>query len=210
MSVWFDRFNRDYFQKALPVPAFVLSKGRTQLGKFSCKYAVMHKRPKECKIALSTYYEMSERQAANVLLHEMIHYYIAYTGVKDTAPHGEVFCSIANVLNKKYGWKISVSTSTAGWKVAEGSKVRQKRVGVYLILAAETSDGIYFLSVVTPSYARELDDSLKKSREIRHYAWYISQDSYFSDFPKVRSLRGRRVTAEVFQEKTSAAKPFSL
>jgi len=36
----------------------------------------------------------------------MIHYSIAYTGLKDTAPHGVVFRGMADAMNKKYGWDI--------------------------------------------------------------------------------------------------------
>lgn len=212
MKEWFDRFNHDYFKQLLPSPAFSLSRGRSRLGQFSCKYMAIRGigKPKGCKITLSTYYNMSERQAGCVLLHEMIHYYIAYLGLKDTGPHGVVFRSIANTLNREYGWEISVSTSTAGWEVTKEIKERNERQAYFIVLAVETVDKVHFLSVVTPSYVRRLDNYLKKAREVRHYAWYISRDSYFQDFPKVRSLRGKRVTREVFMEKTSASQPLSL
>ena len=44
-----------------------------------------------------------------MLLHEMIHYYIAYNNIQDTAPHGDVFKAMMNRLNREYGWNMKVS-----------------------------------------------------------------------------------------------------
>ncbi len=153
---------------------------------------------------------MTERQACNVLLHEMIHYYIAYHGLKSERPHGVAFRSMANALNTKYGWNITVSSSTKGWKVAEGMAKPVNRKLLFYVLAMETIKNDHLLTVVSPSYVRRLDACLKKVREIRHHAWYISRDPFFIDFPKVRSLRGRRVSQEVYLEKTKAAQPLVL
>ena len=60
-------------------------------------------------------------------------------------------------------------------------------------------DGKYFFSSVNPSAAGKLAISLARAREIAHYAWYQSQDEYFRSMPRVRSLRGRQVSAEVYE-----------
>ena len=46
-------------------------------------------------------------QAKSVLLHEMIHYIIGYTGLKDTSAHGVVFKGLMDKLNSQYGWDMS-------------------------------------------------------------------------------------------------------
>ncbi len=53
------------------------------------------------KLSMSTYYDMTDKQAKSVLLHEMIHYIIGYTGLKDTASHGVVFRGMMDKLNRK-------------------------------------------------------------------------------------------------------------
>ena len=50
----------------------------------------------------------------------------------------------------------------------------------------------------------------QRVNEIAAHSWYITQDNYFRDFPKVRSLRARHVTTEVYNEKTAAMQPLSF
>ena len=80
----------------------------------------------------------------------------------------------------------------------------------FLILAVETSGGACYLSVVMPSYARKLEAEIQKSREVIHHRWYTSRDGYFKGFPKVRSLRGRKMSREELSRTLSACQPFDL
>src|SRR3712207_7148569 len=91
---------------------------------------------------MTTYYDMTERQAQNVLLHEMIHYSIAYTGLRDTAPHGIIFRGMADKLNRDHGWEIRVMTTTRGWKKAVSATARTpEKPSRYLVLALEMANG---------------------------------------------------------------------
>lgn len=121
MEEWFRRFDHDYFGGKLPVPELGLTRAKTRLGQLAYKRATRWGRTKlyDFKLSMSTYYDMTDRQAKSVLLHEMIHYIIGFTGLKDTAPHGIVFRGMMDNLNRKYGWDIRVMTSTKGWKVSE-------------------------------------------------------------------------------------------
>ena len=139
MEEWFRRFDHDYFGGKLPVPELGLTRAKTRLGQLAYKRATRWGRTKlyDFKLSMSTYYDMTDRQAKSVLLHEMIHYIIGFTGLKDTAPHGIVFRGMMDNLNRKYGWDIRVMTSTKGWKVSERVEERQKAKGpqTYLMLA---------------------------------------------------------------------------
>ncbi len=106
---------------------------------------------------------MTDRQAKSVLLHEMIHYAIAYTGLRDTSSHGVVFRGMMDNLNRKYGWDIRVMTSTKGWKVSEQVKAKQTLRGpqTYLMLAIEMHDGKYYLSRVNPSFATGIERKIR-------------------------------------------------
>ena len=107
---WFAVFNKDYFGGKLPLPDLALSKSKTRLGSMSCKHVTRFGRTKvyDFAIRISNYYDMTECQFQNVLLHEMIHESIAQTGVKDTAHHGVVLRGMADAMKKKYGWEINV------------------------------------------------------------------------------------------------------
>lgn len=199
MRAWFDTFNRQYFNGELPLPRLALGSSRTRLGSMSCRRrrTLTGWKFSDFAIRLSTYYDCTEREMQTVLLHEMIHYYIAWKGIRDDAPHGSVFRSIMNRLNTRHGWDISVSASMRGRKTAAPHNDRRPR----LVLALENSRGECFLTVVNPRYAAQLKLRLKNAADATQRAWFVSTDPFFSDFTTVRSLRARKVKREVFDEK---------
>lgn len=199
IATWFDTFNRDYFAGSMPRPRLSLGHSRTRLGSMSCKRrrTLTGWRFSDFAIRLSTYYDCTEREMQTVLLHEMIHYYIAWKGIRDDAPHGSVFRSIMNRLNTRHGWDISVSASMRGRKTAAPHNDRRPR----LVLALENSRGECFLTVVNPRYAAQLKSRLKNAADATQRAWFVSTDPFFADFTTVRSLRARKVKREVFDEK---------
>ncbi|WP_288318009.1 SprT-like domain-containing protein [Xylanibacter caecicola] len=202
LKTWFDEFNREYFHSSLPVPKFVIGNARTQLGAMAYKWKSVMGRKEYYgyTIRISNYYDADEKQFKNVLLHEMIHYYIVIKGIKDTSSHGVVFRRIMNEMNAR-GWNITVRTDTRNWNVAGKSSTKGE---TFLVLAAVTHAGKHLLSVVNPAYARRIERIMKLSQEVKWHAFYTSCDSFFSSFPKVRSPRGRIVSPAVFMKKTDA------
>lgn len=214
MEEWFQRFDQDYFGGKLPMPELGLTRAKTRLGQMSFKRATRWGRTKlyDFKLSMTTYYDMTEKQAKSVLLHEMIHYIIGYTGLKDTSSHGIVFRGMMDNLNRKYGWDIRVMTSTKGWKVSEQVVAKKKEKGpqTFLMLAIEMQDGKYYLSRVNPNFARRLESQLDKLSEVNSHQWYTTQEPYFEDYPQVRSLRGRRISKADFQGLLHVLTPFGF
>lgn len=203
MEEWFRRFDVAYFGGKLPLPELALSRAKTRLGQLAFKRSVCWGRIKlyDFKLSMTTYYDMTDMQAKSVLLHEMIHYVIAYTGLKDTSPHGVVFRGMMDNLNRKHGWQIRTMTDTRGWKKAAGEKAPARKGDTperYLVLAVETTDGRCFLSRVNPAYAHRLDAMAARASEVKHHCWYTTCDTAFADYPQVRSLRGRRISRADF------------
>lgn len=208
----FRQFNKQYFDGRLPEPRFFIGRSRTQLGSLSYKRGLMWGRKLFGKgntadaftLTISNFYDQTEYQFRNVLLHEMIHLCIAASGVKDTSPHGTVFHSLMHRLNCM-GWNIQVMTKMEGTKKAHtGSEniIRQ-----YLVLAIETMRGRRFLSSVNPKFARQINTRLKNVSEVSAWHWYTTDNRWFEDMPKVRSLRGRPVDDDTYERMTGAMIP---
>lgn len=209
MKTNFMRFNTQYFDGVLPLPRLRTGRSRTQLGTMSCKRKTSWGRTKlyDFTISLSNYYDQTEHQFQSVLLHEMIHLSIAVSGVKDTSPHGVVFRGLMQRLNRD-GWDIQIMTKTRDYTKAYTGTTTV--IAQYIVLALEMNDGKRFLSSVNPKFVRDINQQLRTIPQISHYTWFTTSDRWFESMPKVRSLRGRRVTAEVFQTKTQAMKPISV
>ena len=209
MKTNFMRFNTQYFDSVLPLPRLRAGRSRTQLGTMSCKRKTSWGRTKlyDFTISLSNYYDQTEHQFQSVLLHEMIHLSIAVSGVKDTSPHGVVFRGLMQRLNRD-GWDIQIMTKTRDYTKAYTGTATV--IAQYIVLALEMNDGKRFLSSVNPKFVRDINQQLRTIPQISHFAWFTTSDRWFEAMPKVRSLRGRRVTADVFEAKTQAMKPINV
>lgn len=192
----FEHYNALIFEGKLPVPKLKWSRAKTRLGQMACKRKISWGRTKfyDYTISVSSYYKLTTEEIDDVLIHEMIHYSIAYTGLKDTSAHGIVFRGMMDKINRTFGRHITISVRTRNLQPRMEQQPKD-----YLILALEMKDGKYYLSSVNPSAARKIATSLVRTREIAHYAWYQSQDEYFHGMPRVRSLRGRQVSTEVYE-----------
>ena len=75
MEKWFRFFDDEYFGGKLPTPELGVTRAKTRLGQMAYKRATRWGRTKlyDFKISMSTYYDMTEKQAKSELLHEMIH-----------------------------------------------------------------------------------------------------------------------------------------
>lgn len=191
----FEHYNDLIFEGKLPVPKLKWSRAKTRLGQMACKRKMSWGRTKyyDFTISVSNYYKLTKEEIDDVLIHEMIHYSIAYTGLKDTSAHGIVFRGMMDKINRTFGRDITISARKQKLqpRVAQQSKD-------YLVLAFETKDGRYYLSSVNPSAVEKLISTLERVGELVHYTWYHSQDEFFQTLPRVRSLRGKPVSKEVY------------
>ena len=215
-TIWmresFDRFNKDYFGGELPLPKFSLSNARTRLGSMTYKWKSVRTGPgpsdvkrvpyNHC-IHLSVYYEQSERDYQNTLLHEMIHYYISVKQLDDSSSHGPLFRQWMQRLNEK-GWNITVR-ETETLSVASHNKDQWR-----VVLALTTARKEYFLCVISPRYVRTLERQLAQSTQIVSHSWHLTNDDYFLDYPQSRTLRGRQVDKKLFDEKTKTMEPLKF
>lgn len=210
LRTWFRQFDALYFGDALPMPRIALSKARTRLGTMACKChrRLMGRVYSDFCIRISTYYDCTEREYQETLLHEMIHYHITYNHIPDTSAHGRVFRGIMQRLNREHGWHITVSSSMRGHRVSDPVAAQATRT--FLVLALVLRDGHRLLSVVSPRSAHRVDAMALAAREVADHRWYMTQDCYFADFPRVRSLRARRVDTALFDEKTATMQPLAL
>ena len=105
---------------------------------------------------------------------------------------------MAYAMNRKYGSDINVMISVRNVKIANDNISKP-----FLVLALELQTGERLLTVVNPKYAKKVDIMARGVKKISRFAWYTSTDKYFIHYPLVRALRGRRVTLDEYEEKTS-------
>ena len=115
----FHRFNTEYFCGVLPFPKFKVRHSFRTLGYFSCEYDSHGNMFNEC-IEISDNYDYSESQFRDILVHEMIHYYLAYMGIDTRCTHGSEFKKMSSEFNTKYGMNITSTIDLTPYNIKEG------------------------------------------------------------------------------------------
>lgn len=119
----FDKCNRAYFESQLPIPQFGLLHSYRTCGYFHCSYqqVMFHRELYDYKISITDYYDFTEKQFVDIMVHEMIHYYLAYFGIDKRIKHGRKFKEMAEQLNRMYGLNITKTLDISQYKRRKGT-----------------------------------------------------------------------------------------
>lgn len=123
MLVAFCIYNEKYFEGKLPIPLFDLLHSFRTCGYFSCDYEQgwFSKTLYNFRVSMTDYYDFTPKQFEDVLVHEMVHYYLAYFGLDKSCSHGRKFKQMAKQLNQAYGLNISKTVDISQYKRREGT-----------------------------------------------------------------------------------------
>ena len=114
----FQEYNENYFNGELPFPQFKIRHSYRTLGYFSCEYdseGMFNQ-----SIEISDNYDYTNDQLRDILVHEMIHYYLAYKGIDPHCHHGKDFKNMADEFNKTYGMNITKTIDLKPYRIQEG------------------------------------------------------------------------------------------
>lgn len=177
-------FNKLCFNNELPMPLIKLSTRSRSLG--ITRYRQI--RTAEGKIAntnfsieISLRSDLPEEEYINTIVHEMIHYYIAYHNIVDTSIHGEVFHKIMNHIISTYGIIVSVEYNPDD-EVLINTLSRPRFVCV-----VEFHNGTTGLAVVAKNKVFSIWEDMKHQKGINNVKWYVSNRDIFRKFPVVVS-----------------------
>jgi hypothetical protein len=102
----FNKYNTEYFNGVLPDIKIEISRTKKALGQF----VYIAKTNTPLSIRISKYYDRTPIDIDQTLIHEMIHYYICFMGMKDTSSHGMIFMNMAREINEKSNFNIAATT----------------------------------------------------------------------------------------------------
>lgn len=190
----FAAFNRLCFDGELPPIPIVLSNAKTYLG--VCAYKtkrdlLMRKQHYDFRFRFSTRFDLPESVIEDTMLHEMIHYHIAYHHLKDTSTHGKLFRQLMNDINSRFDRHITVSHRLTDEQRREIVESQQKRHTVYCVAVMRFTDGRVGIKVIPRLAQRivEFHDKVSRVKEISSVAFYITTDSFFCQYPRSMALK---------------------
>ena len=125
--------NKKYFDNSLPTPYIELFDSVNKIARFEYyKNKKGSKKPiKNQIIKFTKNYDFDKNTIRDIMVHEMIHYYIAWNRIKDNKAHGKQFMKMAEEYNQKYGLSIKVTIDVSPFLI---NKETSKKIPWYLRL----------------------------------------------------------------------------
>lgn len=118
----FCRCNDIYFEGKLPIPLFYLLHSFCTCGYFQYTPGGWFDNTLyDPTIFITDYYDFTESQFVDIMVHEMIHYYLAAIGEDRRCSHGKKFKEIAERLNREYGLHIASGLDISQYKRRKGT-----------------------------------------------------------------------------------------
>jgi hypothetical protein len=200
ISEKFEKYNNLYFNGSLKTPKFKISNSKRALGTLSISRRLNFYGgyTKEHTISISKYYDRTEKQYDNTLIHEMIHLYISQNDIIDNGSHGRRFKAECARINK-YGWNLSRTTDISGWKLSEEAQKRLDNKlsnATYEIIVYQMydTDNTQFIFKVAKGKALNYYNHLKYKCKAVKVKYFKSNDNIFESLPTCRCrIRGRRI-----------------
>ena len=190
----FDRFNALCFEGALPPIPIVLTKARTFLGKVEYRgvrglFGLVTAN-RDFRMKISTSFDLPREELEDVVLHEMIHYYIAWKGIRDSSVHGDVFRNIMKQLNARYGRHITVRHKAKDGQLPEKISTKASR---HYICVTTFRDGVRCVTVAASTKIFELHRFFSRCPDIVRLQWYGSLDPFFDRYPRSRTPKAYKI-----------------
>lgn len=186
----FAHFNHLIFNDELPPLTILPSRARTYLGRYECDVRRrLLGRAERCnhRMRINTTYDLPEAEIDDIIVHEMIHYFISFKGLGDTSAHGRTFRAMMDDINARHGRHISISRRRSAQMDSEDQRVRRHYVCVMTL-----PDGRTAFTPVTEQSMFVLWSRLRDAFGAAESAWYVSHDAFFNAYRKV-SAGGRRM-----------------
>lgn len=205
----FDRFNTLCFEGVLPAVPIVLTKAGTFLGKMEYKsrrdfFGIVSSHY-DFRLKISTEFDLSQEELEDVVIHEMIHYYIAYRNLRDSSVHGETFRRIMDTINQKYGRHITVRHHGEPEQnlVRNGNSQYRK----HYLCVSTFLDGNKGITVCASTKIFNLYRLLPKYYDIAKMEWYGSADPFFDRFPRSNTPKIYRISEDELTEHLKESVP---
>lgn len=194
----FIRFNNAIFGGRLPEIPITLCDVSSFIGQYKSKIRVNDDGRREHYdhlLRFSAAFDLSERDLEDVVIHEMIHYFIAYNGLNDRTAHGPLFKALMQSVNENHGRNISVSHRTTRGQIEEAKSVKSKWHIIAILHFTSGQSGVKVLPRVIPkiiAYYRAISASTNISR----VDLFLHNDPWFNRFPTSVGRRCQAITKE--------------
>lgn len=184
----FHRFNKLVFEDKLPTPIFLLSHARTFVGKFEArgKRDWMGRTHWNYVLRFSTAFDLPQEELEDTILHEMIHFSLRISNMRDVSPHGPKFRTMMEIINERFNRHITVSHDSKG----KGSPVL-RRASWHIVGVVSFRDGRKGIKVLPRIEQRVLEWNRRvlTSSTVTSTKYYLALHELFQRYPNSTAMK---------------------
>ncbi|MDD6552715.1 MAG: SprT-like domain-containing protein [Prevotellaceae bacterium] len=206
----FKKYNQLIFEGKLFEPIFEPSRAKTFLG-----LCVRHPFQKDGKtyvvwiLRFSILADLDKERWEDIIIHEMIHYYIGSNELKDSSAHGPLFRKIMEDVNTRFGRHITISGKLTKEQREQLIDKRQKWHVVAVVRFKDGREGFKVLPRVRESILK-YQRALQSSPEIDTVQLAWSHNIFFNRYPVSSAFRVHLSTNEELLSVLKDAKKLQL
>ena len=134
------------------------------------------------------YMYLAEAEVEDIIIHEMIHYYIAYNKIADTSAHGRVFRELMNGINERFGRHVRISHKPTPEQKEQLYDTKQRWRVVALVTFKDGRTGIKVLPRMA-SKVQHYYQVVSRESSIASVELYITSHPFFNRYPSSSALR---------------------
>lgn len=191
----FEEFNQLFFAGKLPKLPIELSDAKSFLGRITFKKRKVDGDKDEMydfKLRINTRIDLPEEEMEDVIIHEMIHYFIGVNQMKDTAPHGPLFLHMMDTINAKFGRHITVSRKASKEESEQSYDTSSRYHVVAVVLFKNGKTGIKVIPRIIPKIIAYYNGMMATGDVDKLYL-YMTNNPFFNRFPNSAALKAHIV-----------------
>ena len=180
----FHEFNRQVFKNELPDIKVMLSRSKSYLGAITYRKTIWYgmERINNYKMLINGRVDLPEEVLEDIILHEMIHYYLLYNKQTDSVPHGPMFRAWMKYINDAFGHNITI---THRFTDELREQLIDYRPHCRTVAVVRMRNGRFAIKVLPESdkVIKKYYNEIKKSDLVDSIALYHTESAYFNRFP---------------------------
>ena len=193
----FEKFNALCFDGVLPAIPVKMVRARSFLGKVTYRrerdFFGLSERNVDFTMRISSLFDLPGREWEDVVLHEMIHYYIALRGIRDSSAHGPEFRRMMERINSGYGRSVTVRHRFKDGQLPP--KVLQSRRPVN-ICVSRLYDGNWGVTLCSDAMLPKIRRALPRYYRLLSSEWSVTSDPFFDKYPRSRTPKIYKISKE--------------